>query len=180
MENPKPGSDSGMSGVTEGSTTVYFPTDSPEEVFYNPVQEFNRDLSIAVIQQFLTSYKRVPTGLDKEKKRRKADQVKEETGVDTRIFFSFYAILCTNEDDSSNESVSTLGMEPEEEGPEQFRILEALSATGLRSIRYAKEIKCPGDQGSRLEITANDLSKRAYDSIKRNVELNGVDLRSGH
>ena len=87
MENSKPGSDSGMSGVTEGSTTVYFPTDSPEEVFYNPVQEFNRDLSIAVIQQFLTSYKRVPTGLDKEKKRRKADQVKEETGVWTPVYF---------------------------------------------------------------------------------------------
>ena len=87
--------------------------------------------------------------------------------------------MCTNEDGSSNEFVSTLGMEPEEEGPGQFRILEALSATGLRSIRYAKEIKCPGDQGSRLEITANDLSKRAYESIKRNVELNGVDLRSG-
>ena len=66
-------------------------------------------------------------------------------------------------------------MEPEEEGPGQFRILEALSATGLRSIRYAKEIKCPGE--SRLEITANDLSKRAYESIKRNVELNGVDIR---
>ena len=71
-------------------------------------------------------------------------------------------------------------MEPEEEGPGQFRILEALSATGLRSIRYAKEIKCPGDQGSRLEITANDLSKRAYESIKRNVELNGVDIRYSH
>ena len=71
-------------------------------------------------------------------------------------------------------------MEPEEEGPEQIRILEALSATGLRSIRYAKEIKCPGDQGSRLEITANDLSKRAYESIKRNVELNGVDIRYSH
>ena len=69
-------------------------------------------------------------------------------------------------------------MEPEEEGPGQFRILEALSATGLRSIRYAKEIKCPGE--SRLEITANDLSKRAYESIKRNVELNGVDIRYSH
>ena len=87
MENPKLGSASGMSGVTEGSTTVYFPTDFPEEVFYNPVQEFNRDLSIAVIQQFLTSYKRLPTGFDKEKKRRKTDQVKDETGLDTSIFF---------------------------------------------------------------------------------------------
>ena len=67
-------------------------------------------------------------------------------------------------------------VEQKEEGPSQFRILEALSATGLRSIRYAKEIQCPGE--SRLEITANDLSKRAYESIKRNVELNGVDLSS--
>ena len=25
-----------LTGVTEGAATVYFPADSPEEVFYNP------------------------------------------------------------------------------------------------------------------------------------------------
>lgn len=47
-------------------------------------------------------------------------------------------------------------------------ILEALSATGLRSIRYAKEI--PGVR----EIVANDLSREAVASIRKNVDHNGV------
>lgn len=48
-------------------------------------------------------------------------------------------------------------------------LLEALSATGLRSIRYAKEI--PGVK----EIIANDISARAVDDIKHNVIYNGVE-----
>lgn len=47
-------------------------------------------------------------------------------------------------------------------------LLEALSATGLRSIRYAKEI--PGIK----EIVANDISIKAVEDIKRNVEENGM------
>lgn len=49
-----------------------------------------------------------------------------------------------------------------------LRILEALSATGLRSIRYAKEVA-----GVR-EIIANDLSKAAVESIAKNVKHNNV------
>lgn len=48
-------------------------------------------------------------------------------------------------------------------------ILEALSASGLRSIRYAKEI--PGIK----KIIANDLSKKAVESIKANIESNSVE-----
>lgn len=47
-------------------------------------------------------------------------------------------------------------------------ILEALSATGLRSIRYAKEI--PGIK----QIIANDISHKAVEDIKLNVVENGV------
>lgn len=49
-----------------------------------------------------------------------------------------------------------------------LRVLEALSATGLRSIRYAKEV--PGIK----EIVANDLSISAVQQIEKNVEMNGV------
>eukprot|EP00037_Helgoeca_nana_P009379 m.82190 g.82190 ORF g.82190 m.82190 type:complete len:148 (+) comp19542_c0_seq3:157-600(+) len=38
--------------VKEGSATILFP--AAGEVFYNPVQEFNRDLSIAVLNHFST------------------------------------------------------------------------------------------------------------------------------
>lgn len=46
--------------------------------------------------------------------------------------------------------------------------MEALSATGLRSIRYAKEV--PGIK----EIISNDLSISAVQQIEKNVEFNGV------
>lgn len=57
--------------------------------------------------------------------------------------------------------------------PEQFvtqlRILDALSATGLRAIRYVKEL--PFD----TFITANDLSANSVKAIKQSVEYNGVE-----
>lgn len=48
-------------------------------------------------------------------------------------------------------------------------MLEALSATGLRSIRYAKEV--PGIK----QIIANDLSSAAVKSIEENIKLNNVE-----
>ena len=56
----------------------------------------------------------------------------------------------------------------EEGRADKITLLEALSASGLRSIRYAKEI--PGLS----DIVANDFSKKAVESIERNVSANGV------
>ena len=111
--------------LTEGSATIYYPKSSPEEVFYNPVQEYNRDLSIAAIQHYL-------------------------------------AIVA--KEDEKNEKY------------EKFKVLEALSATGLRSIRYANEIKKPerNEKAIPLEIVANDLSLKAFKSIQRNVKVKNI------
>lgn len=49
---------------------------------------------------------------------------------------------------------------------EHIKILDALSATGLRSIRYALELK----SNLSLKIIANDVSPKAVETIKRNVE----------
>uniref|UniRef100_A0A8B9FLC9 tRNA (guanine(26)-N(2))-dimethyltransferase n=1 Tax=Amazona collaria TaxID=241587 RepID=A0A8B9FLC9_9PSIT len=49
-----------------------------------------------------------------------------------------------------------------------LRVLEALAASGLRSIRFAKEV--PGLRA----VVANDCSARATDLIGRNVAFNGV------
>jgi tRNA (guanine26-N2/guanine27-N2)-dimethyltransferase len=40
--------------VTEGKATILFPKNN--EVFYNPVQEFNRDMSIAAITTWSEIY----------------------------------------------------------------------------------------------------------------------------
>eukprot|EP01028_Stygiella_incarcerata_P007679 TRINITY_DN32097_c0_g1_i1.p1 TRINITY_DN32097_c0_g1~~TRINITY_DN32097_c0_g1_i1.p1 ORF type:complete len:540 (+),score=133.53 TRINITY_DN32097_c0_g1_i1:103-1722(+) len=49
-----------------------------------------------------------------------------------------------------------------------LHILEGLAATGLRSIRFAREIPGVGS------ILVNDLEEAAVESIRRNVEHNGV------
>eukprot|EP00727_Mastigamoeba_balamuthi_P013216 m51a1_g8517 putative n -dimethylguanosine trna methyltransferase (549) ;mRNA; f:99773-101867 len=83
------------------------------EAFYNPVQEFNRDLSIASLR------------------------------VLTR----------------RRQAAGAAG------GP---RVLEALAATGLRSVRYAKEVPGLGC------VVANDIDQGAVDQIRRNASYNGI------
>ena len=50
-----------------------------------------------------------------------------------------------------------------------IKILEALAASGLRSIRFAQEV------GGINEIVANDLSERAVECIKENIRRNNVE-----
>lgn len=52
---------------------------------------------------------------------------------------------------------------------EGFTILEALAASGLRSIRYAKEIP------KLKQVIANDLEEEAVESIRRNIQHNGLN-----
>lgn len=105
-----------------------------KKVFYNHVQEFNRDLSIAVLSLFAEDY----ISESKTKKVEKKNLIIE--------------------DKTSTEAIENEGI----------TILEALSATGLRSIRYAKEIK-----GLKY-VVANDISKEAIKAIEKNIAHNGV------
>ncbi|XP_037958722.1 probable tRNA (guanine(26)-N(2))-dimethyltransferase [Teleopsis dalmanni] len=129
----------------ENTSKVVFQERSAEivssgHVFYNPVQEFNRDLSVTVLNVFFKL-------LSKERQKQK-QKTNNENVTDINADFKYV---------------------PGERYEDGMRILEALSATGLRSIRYAKEIA-----GVR-EILANDLSKQAVESIKANVRHNGVE-----
>lgn len=127
-------------------------------VFYNPVQEFNRDLSISVLNVYhrILVKERIEKAAKKQQQRKRA---KDEEKKDVK----------------ENEQAPTLG--PEESPTyvagkryeDGMRILEALAATGLRSIRYAQEIA-----GVR-QIVANDLSRQAVASINKNVQHNQVE-----
>lgn len=89
-------------------------------VFYNPVQEFNRDMSISVIREYIKVLAEEATAKGKEPK----------PGV---------------------------------------KILEALAATGLRSVRYLKEI----DKIQKLH--ANDLDPKAVELMTKNFEFNDIE-----
>ena len=60
--------------------------------------------------------------------------------------------------------------------PKGLKILEAFSASGLRSIRYAKEIVSYDDEAEPLvaEIVSNDISKKAVERIEFNIKQNEV------
>ncbi|KAF9423175.1 RNA methyltransferase tRNA(m5U54)methyltransferase [Podila epigama] len=150
----------GFKKVTEGKVTILFP--DTNEVFYNPIQEFNRDISIAAIRTWDEIFQ--------EERKLKADQKKARK-------------------DAQNAKRAQEGLAPlpEKEGLESngekdtssskgITILEALSASGLRSIRYAKEIP------NVKHILTNDLEADAVASIKRNADFNGIspDLLQPH
>ncbi|KAG8230897.1 hypothetical protein J437_LFUL002928 [Ladona fulva] len=122
--------------VKEGKAEILL--SSSKKVFYNPVQEFNRDLSVAVLKLFAEDHRETL-----KNKKKQADP-----------------ILRFLDNEIPQEGVKYEG---------GIKILEALAASGLRSIRYAKEI--PGVNS----VLANDLSAKAVESIKSNITHNGVD-----
>ncbi|XP_025157122.1 probable tRNA (guanine(26)-N(2))-dimethyltransferase isoform X2 [Harpegnathos saltator] len=122
--------------ISEGKALILITT---RNVFYNPVQEFNRDLSIAVLTIFAKD--RWNEALQKNKSER----------------------------ERNNETNTLYNVKINMERQKGITILEALSATGLRSIRYAKEIE------NIQQIVANDISAKAVETIRQNVLHNKVE-----
>lgn len=135
--------------IKEGKAVIL--KETSKHVFYNPVQEFNRDLSILVLSVHAEDHfeqKQIQTL--KEKKRNSSKE--------------------NNETEESSDTVAPIPhLEPGKVYEDGMVILEALAATGLRSIRYAKEV--PGIK----RIVANDLSPSAVESLKANIAFNKVE-----
>lgn len=118
--------------VQEGKAVILAP--KKEQVFYNPIQQFNRDLSVMAIKAWSQLYEESKVGQRESRKR------KLEEGE---------------------------GVEPEKLATKPYiTILEALSATGLRALRYGHEIP------NVLKVVANDMLPQAVEAISRNTEHN--------
>lgn len=152
--------------VQEGGAKILFP--NKETVFYNPIQQFNRDLSVTCIKAWDEIYQEEARERREAKKNQanSKNQGKKralaETSENSTDSSDALKKRKLNEDESNAVSVSGPVVKP------YIKILEALSATGLRAIRYAKEIP------NAKMITANDLLPDAVESIKRNINYNGV------
>src|SRR5579859_7237266 len=149
--------------VTEGKATILFPKD---EVFYNPAQIFNRDLSVAVIRTWSESLAREPTRKqlrkavwEQKKKSQQQAQQQQATRDETEP---------PQEEESSGVDATEQIPNGDKPHKPKFTILEALSATGLRAIRYALEIPHV------TTVLANDMSPDAIVSIHRNISQNNL------
>lgn len=145
--------------VTEGAARIAFP--SANEVFYNPVQEFNRDLTCAVITEFARS-------------QLEARGIRIKVPGETELQ---KVVVDLSEQEDKSEAQEAGDHQPLHQPrtasvgqvcQEGLRVLEGLAASGLRSIRFALEV--PGLHS----VVANDSSARAVELIRHNVELNQV------
>ncbi|XP_074990265.1 tRNA (guanine(26)-N(2))-dimethyltransferase isoform X4 [Calonectris borealis] len=155
---PPPGAggppEAGETLISEGRATILFP--SANEVFYNPVQGFNRDLTCAVMTEF-ARLRLQPKGIRvvlPGEDGRGSPQPPEDGDGDTAP--------------APHGPEAPRTAKPGEACEGGLRVLEALAASGLRSIRFAKEV--PGLRA----VVANDFSARAVELMSRNVAFNEV------
>ncbi|ODV58620.1 tRNA (guanine26-N2)-dimethyltransferase [Ascoidea rubescens DSM 1968] len=134
--------------ITEGKANILFPKEN--KVFYNPVQQFNRDLSVAAIRAWDELY-----NLSNKKAKGKANKNKKKNGK-------------RNENKTDNNDKENSKPLVIDNNRPRINILEALSATGLRAIRYGKEIPNVGI------VIANDLLPNAVKLIEKNIKYNKI------
>lgn len=188
-----------------------------QTVFYNPIQQFNRDLSVLAIRTFAEhlAYSRrlrkeketrrpkhagrkgqrktaEATAVSEHGSKRKRDadeEVTDEPQVKSAKREAVNEGSSGGVNGDGEEATNQHSRDHDQEldgvpkGPKgdgqsvdkdiqsnksRFRILDALSATGLRALRYAKEIP------SATDITSNDLSPSATESVKTNIRHNDV------
>ncbi|KAH7145719.1 N2,N2-dimethylguanosine tRNA methyltransferase-domain-containing protein [Dactylonectria estremocensis] len=167
--------------VKEGKATILVPQGAKigedrgevQQVFYNPIQQYNRDLSVLAIKTYGEEIverrrKQYEVRMAKQgKKRKRDDDVQKPKENATK------AEKPTTEDQPQPEEPPKPDAEEKQHKPEppksSFKILDALSASGLRALRYAHELPFV------TSVKANDLSDSAAETIKMNVSHNGLE-----
>ncbi|KAF6840941.1 N2,N2-dimethylguanosine tRNA methyltransferase [Colletotrichum plurivorum] len=190
-------------GIKEGKATILVPAEaagkqSKQQVFYNPIQQFNRDLSVLAIRAYgeevIERKAAQPASKRKEKKRRRAagdeggdrpakvqvtddgtpaqgaDGEAAQQGDGTKAAtLEAAATSAASEAPATTEAKESAEKPAPEKKAPRFTILDALSASGLRALRYSHELPFV------TSVTANDLTKSAVESIKLNAKHNGLE-----
>ncbi|XP_052150043.1 probable tRNA (guanine(26)-N(2))-dimethyltransferase 1 [Oryza glaberrima] len=154
------------------------------EVFYNPVQVHNRDMSVALLRTFIAKREEEHKAMmdKRDKAHNKVSQSKssgpngENGSTGQHDEMDVDAEKETNKVADETEDLSTEATKtPSRKVARELKapvVLEALAASGLRSIRYAREIDV-------LEkVVALDIDKACIEACKRNIKFNGASAMS--
>lgn len=89
----------------------------------------------------------------------------EEPTTDSEVFY--------NEDMIVNRDISVASLaEYQERSGEELKVCDALSASGVRGLRYLNEVD------GLEEVLINDIKPEAVENIQKNLELNGLGERA--
>jgi tRNA (guanine26-N2/guanine27-N2)-dimethyltransferase len=126
--------------ICEGKAKVVYKSG---QVFYNKAQAFNRDLSVLMLDYFVSTYLK-ELEQDKKLQHSRSLSCQPKAGLKSCKYAQWM------QEGASNH----------------FSVFEAFSATGLRSIRYAAEVP------NLFPIIANDMDEAAYETIQQSISLN--------
>ena len=178
--------------ITEGQITMLYPK-IENSVFYNPVQVQNRDLSVLMLglyaerrtERMWTTRKRkeVRKKMMREEEENRAGaaaaaaadgnngggDARKETKEERRARLARFEVDLDARVADERSSIDFAKMTRESSHTvDGMTIFEALAASGLRSLRYWKEV--PGVR----TIVVNDLDPVAVDMARENVVRNGL------
>ncbi|KAJ5295106.1 hypothetical protein N7508_009927 [Penicillium antarcticum] len=157
--------------------------DQSQSVFYNPIQQFNRDLSVLAIRAYgehamdlrkkKTDQKMKKRAGNGEKKRKREDDETESEQVPRPAPKEGEQGNAEETEQPVSAPVDQqIDANPEKQHPPPaFTVLDALSATGLRALRYASELPFV------TKVVGNDMSESAIKSMKTNIEYNKLEDR---
>ncbi|KAF8407838.1 hypothetical protein HHK36_006974 [Tetracentron sinense] len=173
--------------IKEGEAEILM--HAKNEVFYNKAQVNNRDMSIAVLRTFISKRKEEHAAMLTKRMKTAQKVVKEaSSGPVAKEEISECMLhseksngkcevqLEPSEDEPCNisEEPCNIPEEPirmaEGKGREELkppRVLEALAASGLRALRYAREVEGID------QVIALDNDKVSVEACKRNIKFNG-------
>ncbi|OVA10995.1 tRNA (guanine(26)-N(2))-dimethyltransferase [Macleaya cordata] len=163
--------------IKEGEAEILMHANN--EVFYNKTQVNNRDISIAVLRTFISKRKEEHEAMlnKKTKKVQKASSGEASNGPLPEDKTTHHGEKSNGEceehlepfrsepGDLSEKPIKTTEGKGRELKP--TRVLEALAASGLRSIRYAREVEEIG------QVVALDNDKASVEACRRNIKFNG-------
>ncbi|KAL3813496.1 hypothetical protein ACJIZ3_014764 [Penstemon smallii] len=165
--------------IKEGEAEILM--HAKNEVFYNKTQVNNRDMSIAVLRTFISKRKQEHDSMLSRRKKT-GPKVAEEPALEPEAVED-----SVMHNGKSNGEYEVSEEKPQDEQPciisenpapnqecgkgrkelKPPRVLEALSASGLRALRYAREVDGIG------QVVALDNDKASVEACRRNIKFNG-------
>ncbi|EME27013.1 tRNA (guanine-N2-)-methyltransferase [Galdieria sulphuraria] len=133
--------------ICEGKGKVVY---NSGQVFYNKAQAFNRDLSVLVLNYFVST---CLNEMEQDKKLQNSRALSYKRVIDDKQKTCKYAQMRLDSSTWKNPV-------------DHFSVFEAFSATGLRAIRYATEVP------HLFPIIANDMDQASYETIQQSLLLN--------
>ncbi|XP_074379991.1 tRNA (guanine(26)-N(2))-dimethyltransferase 2-like [Apium graveolens] len=158
--------------IKEGEAEILMHTKNA--VFYNKAQVNNRDISIAVLRAFISKRKQeheAPTSRRKKTPPTLQETPSSEPKAPANSVNGIVNGKCeVSEPPHESCKISEEPRETQEKVRKELkppRVLEALSASGLRALRYAREVEGIG------KVVAVDNDPASVEACKRNIAFNG-------